>query len=371
MAKVLGICNLHNEPSLGEITEDRPLGTVSFLGRYGLMDFTLSNFSNSGINIMPILVEKYNDLVRSHIRDGSIWINNTKIGFLRLFMNEKTLNNPAFNTDVNNIIANKFVLKSIECDYVLIASPHFLYSFDFNEMVEAIEQSEADIVCLYSHRRDADKDFINCDSFTLEGNAIIGSRKNSGRAKEADIGLSAYIFKPSSLEKLIDGSRDISELYTLRDLVNHAIHNKSMKIYGCEFQGYVLPILSLQDYVDKSFELLNYENRQKLFLEDWPIYTTSHNTPPAMYMEGASVKNSFIANGSIINGKVENSILSRDVIVEEGAEVKNCIIFTHSKVGEKVKLKYVLADKHSVIKQVKRLSGEKEEILVVTQGAKI
>lgn len=371
MAKVIGICNLHNEPPLGEITENRPLGTVSFLGRYGLMDFTLSNFSNSGINIMPILVEKYNDLVRSHIRDGSIWINNTKIGFIRLFMNEKVLNNAAFNTDVNNIIANKFVLKSIECDYVLIASPHFLYSFNFNEMVDAIEDSDIDILCLYSHRQDADKDFINSDSFIIEGTKIVGSRKNSGRNRDADIGLSAYLFRVPALEKLIDESRDISELYTLRDLVNHAIHNKSMNIHGYEFKGYVLPILSLQDYVDKSFELLNYENRQKLFLDDWPIYTTSHNTPPAMYMEGASVKNSFIANGSIINGKVENSILSRDVIVEEGAEVKNCIIFTHAKVGAKVKLKYVLADKYSSIKEVKRLSGEKEEILVVTQGAKI
>ena len=106
MAKVIGICNLHNEPPLGEVTENHPLGTVSFLGRYGLMDFTLSNFSNSGINIMPILVEKEVGLIRSHIRDGNIWINNTKVGFLRLLLNEKALSNPKLNTDVNNMAAN-------------------------------------------------------------------------------------------------------------------------------------------------------------------------------------------------------------------------------------------------------------------------
>ncbi len=371
MSKVIGICNLHNEPSLGELTKTRPLGTVTFLGRYAIMDFLLSNFSNSGINIMPILVENNVGLIRSHLRDGNIWINNTKVGFIRLLMNEKALSNPTLNTDVNNMLANGGIINNIECDYVIVASPHYLYSFDFNNLVHAIEQNGADIMMMYSSRNDADVEFQNCDALLLDGNRVINCKKNTGARQSADISLSAYIFKKSVLRELLLDSKEISVFYTLKHLITNAIHSGKYNIQGYKFSGYVVPILSLEGYVKKSFELLPYETRQKLFLKDWPIYTTTHNTPPTLYLEDAQVKNSFIANGSVIEGKVENSILSRDVKVRKGAVVKNCIIFTHTEIGEGVKLNYVLSDKSAVINNVKSLQGDLDNLIVVPQGAKV
>ena len=371
MSKVIGICNLHSEPSLGELTEKRPLGTVTFLGRYAIMDFLLSNFSNSGINIMPILVEKEVGLIRSHIRDGNIWINNTKVGFLRLLLNEKALSNPKLNTDVNNMAANAGILDSIECDYVIVASPHFIYSFDFNHLVNAIKHNGADMMIMYSTRNDAGTEFANCNALVLDGNRVVNWKKTSSASPNADVSLSTYIFKKSFLREMILNSQEISVFYTLKNLITTAIRANKYNIQGYKFSGYVVPILSLEGYVKKSFELLPYENRQKLFLEDWPIYTTTHNTPPAIYMEDAEVKNSFIANGSVIEGKVENSILSRDVKVGKGAEVKNSIIFTHTKIGEKAKLKYVVSDKSVVIENVKTLQGDKDDLIVIPQGAKV
>ena len=124
-------------------------------------------------------------------------------------------------------------------------------------------------------------------------------------------------------------------------------------------------------YVYESFKLLSYHNRNKLFLPDWPIYTTTHNTPPALYGKNADVQNSFIANGAIIKGKVLNSIISRDVIVEKGAELTNCIIFTNSIVGKDVKMEFVVTDKNANISTVKELKGEPNKILYIKQGAKI
>lgn len=370
MRKAIGLVNLHGEPSLGELTENRPLGTLSFLGRYGLMDFILSNFSNSGINVIPVLVEGQNDLVRNHIRDGNIWIANTKFGFLRLLMNEKMLNNPSFNTDVNNITANKHILDEIESEYVIVGNCHLLFSFDFRLAIDYMDQTGADLTILYAHRDDADQEFINCDSYSLSGDKILDSKANTGAKKIADIGLETYIFKRSVLEEMVRNGKNISQLYTLRDLINHAIHRQSYDIRGYRFDGYLVPILSIEGYVENSFALLNKENRDKLFHPDWPIYTTSHNTPPALYKENADVKNSFIANGSIIDGKVENSILSRDVTVEKGAEVKNSIIFTHTTVGERVKMRYVIADKSAELRKFKNLKGTKDEIIIIPQGAK-
>ena len=371
MARVMGIVDLHNEPALGELTANRPLGTVTFLGRYGLIDFALSNLSNSGINIIPILVDEGIGFIRSHIRDGNIWINNTKIGFIRLIMNEKAVNNPIFNTDVNNITANHGIFDGLDFDYVIVTNAYYLYSFDFNNLIHAIEHNNADIMMLYSSRTDADKDFENAYALKLDGNRIVDVKRNNGINKFADISLGTYIFKAKVLHDIIKNAHEISALYTLRDLVNYAIRNRSYNIQGYKFDGYVVPVLSLESYVKHSFKLLDYETRRKLFLPDWPIYTTSHNTPPALYLENAEVKNSFIANGSVINGKVENSILSRDVIIEKGAEVKNSIIFTHTTVGEKVKLSYVVSDKRVLIKETKSLKGNKDEIITIPQGAKL
>ena len=118
-------------------------------------------------------------------------------------------------------------------------------------------------------------------------------------------------------------------------------------------------------------DLLFYENRKQLFKEDWPIYTTTHNTPPAIYGENAKVCNSFIANGSNIQGTVINSIISRDVVVEKGAVVKNCILFSGTKVGKDSQLEYVVADKNVKIKEVKEVSGEEDHYTYISFGANI
>ena len=120
-----------------------------------------------------------------------------------------------------------------------------------------------------------------------------------------------------------------------------------------------------------SFKLLQYEERRKLFKPEWPIYTTTHNTPPALYGDRAIVSNSFIANGCVIKGKVKNSILSRDVVVEEGAIVENCIIFTHTEIGPNVKLRYVVTDKYSEVFEVKKIQREKDDILYIGKGERV
>ena len=154
-------------------------------------------------------------------------------------------------------------------------------------------------------------------------------------------------------------------------MIKYDIKNNKKDAFSYEFKGFTLPILSLQSYIDGSFFLLPYLNRLKLFKEDWPIYTATHNTPPAKYGPKANVKNSFIANGSIVNGNVENSILSRNVVIEAGATVKNSIIFTSSEIGKGANLNYVVTDKSVCIKEKTTLSGNKKDYYFIKQGEKL
>ena len=371
MDKVVGICNLHDDPNLGELTKNRPCGAVTFLGRYGLVDFTLSNFSNSGFNHVYVLVKNGILAMRNHIGSGAVWTTNTRRGFVKLFVNEKGLSNPKFNTDIANMKAN-LPHENVEFEYAVIAPSFMLANIDYRPIVEEHIASEADVTVVYSHMKDTDEEFINCDSLKVNASGKVTKiERNIGKKDEADISLESFVISRDMLEKIVMGAKDISEIYNFRDLIRYHVNEGKLNLHGYKFEGYVAPILSLNEYVKQSFNLLSYHSRDKLFTEDWPIYTTTHNTPPTLYQKNADVQNSFIANGSVIKGKVRRSIISRGVVIEEGAEIENCIIFTNTEVGKGVKLNYVLADKRAVISHVKELSGKEDDVLFIGQGAKI
>ena len=372
MNNILGICNLHDTPSLGQLTKNRPLGALSFLSRYGLMDFTLSNFSNSEIDRVIILTESNATAVTNHTLQGNIWINNTKTGFLRVLMNEKLIDQPKFNTDIANIEAHYSIINYAHPEYIVVAPTFFLMSLDFRKVIEEHEESGAEVTVVYTKTKNGTKEYLNCDSMTVEKNKVISRvQPNVGDEKNQNISLETFIFSRESFDKIIAIAKKASALYGIRKGLNYAINRHRVVAHAYRYDGYVVPILSSSDYVNKSFELLSYLNRQKLFLDDWPIYTTTHNTPPALYGAKAEVKNSFVANGAIIKGHVENSIISRDVVVEEGAVVKNCILFTQSYIGKDTHLEYVLTDKNVRVTEVKDLKGSKEKVLVVKQGENI
>lgn len=370
MRRVIGICDLHNEPSLGGLTDKRPLGAVTFLGRYGLIDFTLSNFSNSHIDRVYVLVKKGIVSLRRHIGSGSIWTNNTKLGYIELLLNEKGLRHPAFNTDINNIKYNVPV-DELDFEYAVIAPSYFLSSMDFRPLIEKHIASGADVSSIYVHVDNADVEYLRADKYKLSGDKVTKVSTNLGRAKEADVSVDTYIVSKKVLRKIIADSSKISELFSIKDMINFYVEEETLDIRGIKFDGYVVPILHLRDYVRHSFDLLNYHIRCQLFLEDWPIYTTTHNTPPALYGKDADVQNSFVANGAIIKGKVHNCIISRDVLVEKGAELKNCIIFTQTQIGKDTKLEYVLSDKNASIKEVKKISGTPEDVVYIKVGVNV
>lgn len=374
MNKVLAICNLHDCPHLGQLTASRQVGTASFLGRYGLMDFTMSNFSNSNFNHIAVLCEKSYQSVHSHLGGRQLWINNTKTGSFQFLTNEKGILKPKFNTDIANLNHNYRYVADFDCDYFVIAPVFFLTRVDFTKFVEAHKKSGADISVLYTHSKNARKEYLNCDEIKLyaKSKLIKSTRRNAGEEKEADISLETFVFTKQALLTMLNQVNKVSALYGIRDMVNYYIQSKELKVAAYLHEEYVAPILTLGDYVDTSFKLLKISERNKLFSEDWPVYTTTHNTPPALYGDEAKITNSFIANGAIIKGHVENCIISRNVIIEKGAVVKNCILFSRTYVGENCVLENVLCDKDAVINNVKKLKGGKlDEILYIHQGAKI
>ena len=367
MKNVIGFCNLHDNPSLGALTEKRPIGAISFLGRYGLMDFSLSNFTNSEIDRIYVLVESRLAAIRKHVGNGQIWIRNTKLGHVDLQLNEKEVGNSRFNTDISNI-NQTMDIEDIDFDYAVFSYSCYLASMDLRPIIDKHVDSKADITLVYkpcaNYRADG---FDNCDLFDVDEKDNVTNSYKDNNVKKANVSIGVFVISRKVLLQILEEGKNVSSLFSLRDMINFYITSKKFKIKGYKFNDFVFPILSYEHYVENSFKLLDYHTRCKLFKPDWPIYTTSHNTPPTFYGKKCDVKNSFIANGSQVRGKVENSIISRDVVIDEGAVVKNSIIFTKSEVGPGVHVEYVLADKK--VKFTRKVKGTEKEVIYVKGGS--
>ncbi|MCR4879887.1 MAG: glucose-1-phosphate adenylyltransferase subunit GlgD [Bacilli bacterium] len=371
MKTAIGFINLHDNPELGKLTERRPLGAVSFLGRYAIIDFALSNFANSDIQKTEILVEKHFDSIRTHIGSGNVWVTNTRTGFLRATINEEELSDPEGNTDIANILEN-IPSDILSEDYVVVASPQFITSIDYREILKVHGETKAGITVVYTHTRNP-KDYKGCSRLIIDTDGSIRKFVRPQKGEEAiNVCLESYIFSRDVFKKMVNFSREISNRSTtIRRMVELYANNRMAKVMAYRHKGAVYPILSLNQYIDQSFKFLNNNIRKTLFSPDWPIFTTSHNTPPAYYGPFADVENSFIANGAVIKGKVRNSIICRDVFIDDDADISDCILFTKTEIGKGVRTRYVITDKNVVVKDVKNLVGDEEDYLLISKGAEI
>lgn len=364
MEKVLGILNLHTDTNLGGLTEKRAIASTSFLGRYAFMDFALSNFTNSGIDSIGILARDHLRSLIRHLGFGHAFSDNTKLGSVTIMYDEPYAHNLGYNHDINNLKENRWVLDKSNAKTVVIAPASIINRIDFRPYIEEHKRHDSRISIIYAPIKDAKKCFIDRDILGLDSTGRVNYlTANRGTSKEANVSLSTYIIDMEMLKSLIQYASATSAFFNLRDTLSYIA--KDIKILSLPFHGYVNCFDSLQAYLNQSLDLLKPEIRNTLFADDWPIFTKTYDTPPAIYGPKSKVRNSFIANGAHIAGLVENSIIGRDVIIREGAEIRNTIICSGTIVGENVSLDHVISDKEAQILFTKKIIGSAQEPFLI------
>jgi glucose-1-phosphate adenylyltransferase len=367
MAKVLGLVNLHTSPDLGAITKNRSFAALTFLGRYSFVDIPLSNFTNSSIDTVGILVSRSPKSMIKHMDNAMSYTNNTKLGKTIICYNEQYANNPLYNTDINNIIENKWLIEERNFKYVVIAPAHILYTMDYNKLIAKHQMNKSEISVLYSKIETGKTNCIDQDILDIAPDGRLNQiTKNLGIEDEVNLSLETYIINIDTLMNLLRFASETSKFFTIRDVLNYICSTK--RIDTISYRGLFAHISNLDTYMEASLKFLDEGVRKTFFKEDWPIYTKTHDTPPTRYLDEASVSNSFVSNGAIINGKIENSIICREVNVQKGAFIKNSIILSDAEISQNAHLEYVIVDKGAKILHVKELKGTKENPLYVGMG---
>ena len=366
MAKVVGLVNLHSNVDLKGLTERRPVASVSFLGRYGIIDFVLSNFSNSQIDNVGILIKEKPRSLFKHLSNGNAWNFNSKRGGVQLLYDEKFANNNMYNHDINNILENIAFIEKNKPDYVVISPAHIITTMDFSEAIKAHRQSGAEISIVYKKIKNANETFIGSDFLKVKDGVVQAIDKNKGNIKNRAISLETYIFNTKALIKLLKEAQKVSTFFDLRDILSYALDEKKINAY--EFKGFAAIIDSFESYFKVCQSFLNIDVSTKVFKNNWPIFTNTNDTPPTKYLKNADVQNSFVANGAVIDGTVSGCIIGREVSIGKGAVVKNSIIFSGAKVEADAVLENVIVDKDARIKKIKELKGSADEPLYVKEG---
>lgn len=370
MKHVLGVINLHSSIDLGPLTKRRSIASTSFLSRYAFIDFQLSNFANSGISQIGILIREKPRSLFKHLGLGKEWSMNTKKGGITFMYNEQFANQPSYNHDINNLFENEFFFSGEKVTEIVFAPAHILASIDYRPIIDEHRARKAKITMVTTEVANANETFIGSDFVEIDIDHVITHMGvNLGDRARRYMSLGVYIIDRDTLYDLMVKARHTSAFFSLRDIITHLIPEHT--IHNHSFTGYVRCVDSLAHYQKYSLELLNPVNADQFLKPSWPIYTRTFDTPPTYYGPTAKVSQSFIANGAQIHGTVINSVIGRDVLVAEGAVIENCVLMSRTQVTNKAHLKHVILDKESIVENILNIEGQLNQPVVVNQGEKV
>lgn len=331
--KLLGVIDATTyHEDLVELIEHRSLAALPIAGRYRMIDFVLSNMTNSGISSVAIFPKMQYRSLMDHLGSGKNWDLDRKRDGLFFFPSpfvEKSHNEiGCFHLFAANL---DFFYRSTQ-EYCLITNCNTVFNMDFNTLLEWHIDSGCDIT-----------EVLSQDGTSLD----------------------IYLVRTSLLIQLIE-MRNENGCHCMKSVVRDL--QPPYNICHYRFMGNAKMVDSIQSYYSTSMSLLNQENWNQLFVADRPIYTKVKDEPPTRYMKESAVQNSMIANGCSIKGKVENSIVSREVKIGKGTVIKNCIVMQKCSIGEDCYLDSVILDKDVKIESGTILTGTPDSPHIVRKG---
>ena len=358
MYKAFGIVNSSSKNIRVEGLEDyRPIGAFSFLGRYRVIDFPISNLSNSDIDRIQIYVQEKPRTLVSHIGTGRHYNINSKSGRLQILFSDTAKRNDIYNTDIAAYYENLECIEAMHHEYVVITPDYMVYSADFSTLIEQHIDSGADITLLYHSVDNAKEAYLNCNILNLnKQRGVLSIEPNHGNAKNRNIFMDTYIMKKDLLVDLIKKARATSSAFTLTDIINE-LHN-DLDVRGISHRGFFASITDFQSYYDANMDLINIKPAQTLFDSEWPIYTRTNDSCPTHYYGTAEIRNSVVSNGCQVEGTIENSILGRGCIIHKGAVIKNSVVLAGAEIGEGVHVENQVVDKLAKILHVKEVVSD-------------
>ena len=362
-ANALGILFPNSYDSLvPDLVGERLMASIPFAGRYRMVDFMLSSMVNCGIDNISVIVKRNYHSLMDHLGAGREWDLTRKNGGLNIVppFAQKTVN--IYNGRVEAIASILDYLNRQKEKYVIMADTNIAVNFDFSAFLQKHIDSGADITIAYT-KEEIPKAFIDIDMtkkdlyYTLDidendkVNKIIVNNKDKG---EQNMSMNVYVMDRKLLVEQIREAYVNGQTYFERDIVSPQLDKLDVRAY--QHTGYYARILDVKSYFAENMKLLKEENVNALFSPS-TVYTKIRDDNPTRYATGSHAKNVMVADGCVIEGEVENSILFRGVKVGKGAKVRNCVLMQDTVIETGATVEYTITDKNVTVSSYKELKG--------------
>lgn len=370
--------NTHDS-RISELTRKRTIASVPFGCRYRLIDFTLSNMVNSNIyNISVITQNNYQSLM-DHIGSGKDWDLARRSGGIKIL--PPNISSGGTGANANGTAATRmsslksvFVsISKITDDFVVMSDCDVICNMDFSDMIEYHCETGADITIATRRTAFTDADtssgvILETDENACVNRVVVNPGNYSG---ETDVSLNMMVMRTELLKKIVADAIAYGYNSFTHDIISGQCGHFKINVY--RYDGYFADIDSTAKYFKSNMDLIfSGDARKSLFdVKNRPVYTKVRNSIPTYYASTSRTKGSLIADGCVIEGEVENSVLFRGVKVGKGTVVKNSILMQDTQCGDNVYLNCVIADKNVVIRDGRVLSGCECQPYVIDKGKMI
>jgi len=365
---VMGII-FTNDASLGELTTKRTMASLPFGGRYRQVDFALSNLSAAGIRHIGIISRHNYQSLMNHVGAGEEWGLELEEGGLEYLT--------PYAMSTTNIYRGKldalhsvmaFLEYGSEDEYVVMIDSAIISNIDLKHVIKCHIESGKDITV------------VTKDGIANGKKQLDLAVKLDSKGKLVDIGvdyvapadylasMDIFVLSKKWLVKQIKEHIARNLFHMDRDLVLGLWQKNAVSINVYQFPGIAMYNESVEEYFTNSMALIDKNIRHDMFGYNHPVFTRVRDRVPTYYGENCAIDNCVVADGCMLEGNVENSILFRNVNVCEDAQVENCIVMNDTVIGEGAQLKYVILDKDITVRPGAKLCGTPTNPIIIKRG---
>lgn len=350
---------------LGILTKRVAKPAVPFGGKYRIIDFALSNCSNSGIDTVGVLTQYRPQILNSHIGIGAPWDLdriNGGVSLLPPYMKES--GGDWYKGTANAIYQNRHYIDSYDPEYVLILSGDHIYKMNYEKMLQYHKEKNADAtIAVIEVPLDEASRFGIMNTNT--DNSIYEFEEKPTEPKNNMASMGIYIFNWSLLKKYL--KEDELDKKSSNDFGKNIIPNMladNRKLFAYPFKGYWKDVGTIESLWESNMDLLDINSELNLHDPNWTIYSVNPNMPPQYIGSEAKVHNSILVEGCKVLGEISNSVLFSGVTVGKGSKITNSVIMNNVTIGENVIIDKAIIGCYSIIRKLSQI-GDGNEIYVV------
>lgn len=323
---------------------------VTYGGKYRIIDFPLSNCVNSGIDTVGVLTQYQPLILNDYIGNGEPWDLDRSYGGAHILSPYQAKHGSEwFKGTANAIYQNISFIKRYNPEYVLILSGDHIYKMNYGKMLERHKKSGAD--CTIAAIKVPLSEASRFGILNVDENGVIYQFEEKPAKPKSDLAsMGIYIFSAEKLYKYLEA--DEADPNSSKDFGKNVLPTMleaGEKMVSYTFDGYWKDVGTINSLFESNMDLLGNSPEFDIADPSWRIRSRNPIAPPHYVGENGRLVNSIVASGCEIEGIVENSILSHDVIVKKGAVVKNAIIYSGTVIGEDAEVSYSIIDENVVV----------------------